>query len=209
MNTEQQEKLEQELTLLANFMGEEIVPYPFSGSRENTTHANKPVWILESPKFTGDTRFKQPCDYHTNWESLMQVVDKIETLYEGNIDVKIRQNKCEITITNQGALAFDVELSIYEAEETKRLSVYKAVVEFVKWFNQNNQLEELNAWYGQQPFDMVEQITGIDIWNACEDDELGNLDDGRISRTQALDEAREVWDKMSLSAKLEWKRNNS
>ena len=67
------------------------------------------------------------------------------------------------------------------------------------------ELDELNAWYGQQNFDMVEKITGIDIWGAYEDDDIEEGDTEKVSRTQALNEAREVWDKMSIDAKAEWK----
>lgn len=62
--------------------------------------------------------------YDTDWNWLMQVVEKIESL---GIVVEIRENVCYIE-TSQGNYTS-------ELEETKIQATYKAVVEFIKWYN--------------------------------------------------------------------------
>lgn len=62
--------------------------------------------------------------YQDDWNLLMEVVEKIESL---GIVVEIRENVCYIE-TSQGNYTS-------ELEETKIQATYKAVVEFVKWYN--------------------------------------------------------------------------
>lgn len=62
--------------------------------------------------------------YHSDWNWLMSVVDKIESL--GYL-VEIRENVCFIKTSEQDYFS--------ELEETKRQAVYKACVEFIKWYN--------------------------------------------------------------------------
>ena len=65
--------------------------------------------------------------YHTSWYWLMEVVDKIENL---GYDVIIRQGTCEIQ-TKSG--------NIFECfDASKHITTYTAVVEFIKWYNENN-----------------------------------------------------------------------
>lgn len=62
--------------------------------------------------------------YQDDWNLLMEVVEKIESL---GIVVEIRENVCYIE-TSQGNYTS-------ELEETKIQATYKAVVEFIKWYN--------------------------------------------------------------------------
>jgi len=61
--------------------------------------------------------------------------------------------------------------------------------------------EELDAWYGRQPFDNVKKITGIDPMDYPEADDADEQD---ATRDDALDEAREIWDDMELEEKQSW-----
>ena len=63
--------------------------------------------------------------------------------------------------------------------------------------------EELNDWYGRQPFDTVEKITGVDIGGAVESDDIEEDDEETVSRDEALDEAKKFWNKMTLTEKRE------
>jgi hypothetical protein len=62
--------------------------------------------------------------YQNDWNLLMEVVEKIESL---GVLVEIRENVCYIE-TSQGNYTS-------ELEETKIQATYKAVVEFIKWYN--------------------------------------------------------------------------
>lgn len=69
-------------------------------------------------------------NYHTDWNWLMQVVEKIEDL--GN-DVSITTNYIQI--------AFDEGEQFIVAEDTKIKidTLYNACVEFVKWYNSSKE----------------------------------------------------------------------
>lgn len=71
--------------------------------------------------------------YHSDWNQLMPVVEKIESLGTGY--VMMENNKCEIVITldNQGKKHFSNRF----IQNTKLESVYEGVVEFIKWYNEN------------------------------------------------------------------------
>ena len=69
--------------------------------------------------------------FHTDWNWLMQVVEKIESFGH---DVFINTCLCRIT---------DVGLDIFEdiecfVNDNKRQATYNACVEFVKWYNEQN-----------------------------------------------------------------------
>ena len=74
-------------------------------------------------------------EYHTSWDWLMDVVDKIECTPIDNDDnsdnffnVMIEVFECNI---NGG------EICICESGNTKREATYKAVVEFINQYNKN------------------------------------------------------------------------
>ena len=101
----------------------------------NTTDNNKMIAEFMGFKPNKNTGFEvlyneKTCEvldklkYHTDWNWLMQVVENIESL---GIVVEIRENVCYIE-TSQGNYTS-------ELEETKIQATYKAVVEFIKWYN--------------------------------------------------------------------------
>lgn len=65
--------------------------------------------------------------YHSDWNWLMEVVKKIESL---NVVVEIRENVCYIETTPQNYTS--------ELGPTKIQATYKACVEFIKWYNKQN-----------------------------------------------------------------------
>jgi len=80
--------------------------------------------------------------YHTSWDWLMPVVDKIEDIRFDNedkdsfvsyhrYDVDNRGTQCTITDVQEGKVVG------YGDCATKRESTYQAVVEFIKEYNQN------------------------------------------------------------------------
>lgn len=69
--------------------------------------------------------------YHNDWNLLMPVVEKIETL---GFNVNIVSIWCDV---ERKTMKVDL---ITEADgETKIQATYKAVVEFIKWYNNQNQ----------------------------------------------------------------------
>lgn len=66
-----------------------------------------------------------PSLFEYDWNWLMQVVDKIESL---GVVVEIRENVCYIETSTNNYYS--------ELEETKIQATYKACVEFVKWYNE-------------------------------------------------------------------------
>ena len=91
--------------------------------------------------------------FHTDWNWLMQVVEKIENLpsrtlqgtyYLGN-EVKIYKvintntHYCEINLVKESGYRI---VSIQFNKESKIKSVYDACLEFIKWYNENSAKEK-------------------------------------------------------------------
>lgn len=70
--------------------------------------------------------------FHYNWDWLMEVVDKIETIEDGSFDVVISQ---DIGAVYRWEL--NETISADESSSTKIEKVYNACVEFIKWYNKN------------------------------------------------------------------------
>jgi hypothetical protein len=72
--------------------------------------------------------------FHSDWNWLMEVVEKIESIkietYKVRVDIYF--NCCQINPTHWEQL-----ISIYGNKETKIEAVYNACIEFIKWYNEN------------------------------------------------------------------------
>ena len=75
--------------------------------------------------------------FDTDWNWLMEVVEKIEFLDDGKFDVNLLKNGTQIfeyqaggkvIVNNVGEISFDNKIE----------HVYQAVVEFIKWYNHEN-----------------------------------------------------------------------
>jgi hypothetical protein len=86
----------------------------------NTTENNKLI-----AEFLHGKNANHPNQYHENWNEIMQVVEKIESLA---YDVQIILDYCIIT---NGDYSQTTQLG-----GAKIHSVYNACVEFIKWYNQ-------------------------------------------------------------------------
>jgi hypothetical protein len=74
--------------------------------------------------------FSKSAKYHSDWNWLMQVVDKIESL-EYNFNIT---SKSATVLMNHGAI---FQTLIYSDDGTnKKEAVYNTCVEFVKWYNE-------------------------------------------------------------------------
>jgi hypothetical protein len=77
--------------------------------------------------FDGQLLTKEYLKFHSDWNWLMQVVEKIESL---GVVVEVRENVCYIEETSKEYFS--------ELEVTKILATYKACVHFVKCYNEQN-----------------------------------------------------------------------
>jgi hypothetical protein len=116
--------------LLAEFLGWEYVYYA-------------PCWnhpIIDGAKTENDF------DYASNWNSLMEVVEKIESIRDeeyGKFSVSIRSNTCDIHSSHLWKVVqgIDPNAPAYMSDcnaifPTKLESTYYNVVRFVEWYNE-------------------------------------------------------------------------
>ena len=78
----------------------------------------------------GKTNFykKDELKFHSDWNWLMEVVEKIESL---GYRIEIVKHICRIYLSNK-------ETIIISENTPKIEAVYNAVVEFIKWYNKQN-----------------------------------------------------------------------
>lgn len=108
--------------LIADFMGLELEETP-SGKFVYARHEQN------NPKKESDvqTNFYEDSEllYHFDFNWLIEVVEKIENIGSG---IEIYNNYCKIVYDNE---------TIVEIEEnSKKEAVYNACVEFINWYNQ-------------------------------------------------------------------------
>ena len=83
-----------------------------------------------------DIDIYEQCKFHSDWNWLMKVVEKIESIEDGIYQVDILQEGCKIL--KKCSLLIDKTVSKLEPDTTKIKSVYLACVEFIKWYNEQN-----------------------------------------------------------------------
>lgn len=100
----------------------------------NTTEGNKLIaefmftCHLPSGKYILDNNnrvYAENMKFHSSWDWLMPVVEKIEGL---NFGIKIYKNSCWVTNYPESNTC---------ATSSKIKSVWLAVVEFIEWYNRN------------------------------------------------------------------------
>ena len=74
--------------------------------------------------------------YDSDWNWLMKVVEKIESIEDCVYQVDILQEGCKIL--KRCCLLIDKRVGKLESDTTKIKSVYLACAEFVKWYNEQN-----------------------------------------------------------------------
>lgn len=110
--------------LIAEFMGiEEIVP---------CVEVDKQYQLIKMKD--GGVWTWDEFEYHTSWDWLIPIVEKIEN-EPIDISVVIKKNKCGIYLYKN--TPNEKCLSIWEAS-SKIGAVWLAVIDFIKWYNKNN-----------------------------------------------------------------------
>ena len=118
--------------LIAEFMGYEfkLVKNP-TIDRDGVSHIKDEATVID-----GKLYFDNNLRYHSSWDWLMPVVDKIESIDDGAFDINILKNGTQIfeyqadgkvIVDNVGMISF----------EDKIEHVFEAVIEFIKWYNEN------------------------------------------------------------------------
>ena len=116
--------------LIAKFMGEKL---PYINNQGRFEYMVEGAGLISSTNAEDLYRFLR-YNYNTDWNRLMQVVEKIESIkietYKVRVDIYF--NCCQINPTHWEQL-----ISIYGNKETKIEAVYNACIEFIKWYNEN------------------------------------------------------------------------
>lgn len=99
--------------LIAEFMGN--IPI-FENEYQMVTHNNMCYGVDE-------------LKYHTDWNWLMEVVERIENF---GFEFFIVESRCKIAHNTDHSIETIID---FEIIGTKLQATYKAVVEFIKWYN--------------------------------------------------------------------------
>ena len=123
--------------LIAEFMGHKIVgsylqKYVDSNTETKKYWSNRPKTFEYQIYGWQITHHESKIFYHSVLKWLMEVVEKIESL---GFEVTILKNEC--TIRDNGLNDFDFDRTY--CVPTKIEAIYNACVDFIKWYNEQNQ----------------------------------------------------------------------
>ena len=79
------------------------------------------------PVYEGDSSYVKDLKYHLDWNWLMEVVEKIESL---GYRVTIVRHICRIDLTEESKLIISENIKKIEA-------VYTVCFKFIQWYNEN------------------------------------------------------------------------
>ena len=119
--------------LIAEFMG-----YPKKQLNKGIARLeeNKYVWGQTYYYINGDWHAEDYLLFHLDWNWLMKVVDKIESFEDNNrcakYNINIEQSFVEIIDKNTDDTIVETDA------DTKIEATYKAVIEFIKYYNNEN-----------------------------------------------------------------------
>jgi exonuclease I len=111
--------------LLAEFLGNSTDEYGADVFVPNQLMFNRNAECMQ-----GIFQFNE-CYFDTDWNWLMEIVEKIESLKHCQIDISL--NWCRIGYKDT---LFNYDSRNYFKGLTKIEAVYNACVEFVKWYNE-------------------------------------------------------------------------
>ena len=84
------------------------------------------------PVYGGDSSYVKDLKYHLDWNWLMQVVEKIESILPDDSIITIEYKNCFIPVLDD-----EEPFTIEGGGKTKIEAVYNACLEFIKWYNEN------------------------------------------------------------------------
>lgn len=143
MTTKQTEMTNKEVlegnTAIAEFMGGKLKP---KSKRHPDNPHNKPTWWFD------DKVGHFELEYHSSWDWLMPVVEKIDELV---IPASfINSDYPEHVFTTLSGKTFWICIGdnhkIFEAkEDVKIASAWKAITDFLKWYNEKEKIRRIGA----------------------------------------------------------------
>lgn len=140
IKTRQENELRENNKLIAKFMG-----YMCDNPEEDSCTFETPFMINTSDKENWEADINDwnswlradEMQYHTSWDWLMPVVEKIESfVYENGCakyNVIIEQSWVDIIDNHTSDEIVGVDA------DSKDIAVYKAVVEFIEWYNKKEE----------------------------------------------------------------------
>lgn len=147
--------IQEQNRIIANFMGGEVREVVRINDKVTMAwcgHIAK-QWRKEKLGINvGDAILENQLEFHSDWNWLMPVVEKIESIYDdhhGYFGVHIHSNCCVIQGTYlHRALDEPLYGAVYISDinallPTKIESTYYAVVQFIKWYNSNLKKDHL------------------------------------------------------------------
>ena len=78
-------------------------------------------------------------NYHSDWNWLMEVVEKIETLkvQDLSFNFNIQKDRVSLSYIHINDPKKSTEMFFEWGQKTKIENLYKIVLEFIKWYNEN------------------------------------------------------------------------
>jgi hypothetical protein len=125
-------------TITDNKLIAEFIGYPTKKINKGIARLeeNKYVWGQTYYYINGDWHAEDYLLFHLDWNWLMQVVDKIESFEDNNrcakYNINIEQSFVEIIDKNTDDTIVETDA------DTKTQATYKAVIEFIKYYNNEN-----------------------------------------------------------------------
>ena len=111
--------------IIAEFMGFEIK------NKINYVPSSLPNCMKKAEHLKVDKSENLP--FHNDWNWLMQVVEKIESI---GFTFETKKNWARITRKGENIILR------WEEDKTKIEAVYNACIEFIKWYNENSAKEK-------------------------------------------------------------------
>jgi len=90
------------------------------------------IFMDNYQKLSNDPEFGR---FHLQWDWLMPVVEKIEEM-DVVASFQIEQPTIYIWKSSENSTFKDIEIDIFKSSKLE--AVYKAVIEFIKWYNKQN-----------------------------------------------------------------------
>ncbi len=108
--------------LIAEFDG-------FKFINDNPEFCPNGYFVIDSEEGYHNQTNPDELKYHSSWDWLMPVIDRIESLENERFQIEIySKGRCQI---------FDKGYELFEGySDTKLKAVYEGVVQFIKWYNQ-------------------------------------------------------------------------
>ena len=103
------------------------------------------LYLIDNYNLRSENQFQatyvREMKFHTSWDWLMSVVEKIESLVDekGCAIYNVVIQQCFVEIIENHTSDEIVNLD----RDNKKDAIYDAVVEFIKYYNENNQVEQI------------------------------------------------------------------